>query len=229
MRTLAEAAGLAYTHLRHEESLQRSLSAIELARRIDDPRAEVVARFYAVGAHYTRGNLEEAGRHATEVLPVSEKLRDRIWLSGALWRNDIVSHLAGDWRTAREFSDRGLAISDQSLWFLCTRVLLEYEVGEFGQGEAYLNRLLEAMALASPAAGDYSFCTVVLLLVDRITGDAKWIDVAAEAAKRVVAAAPPPLSILSARAALGLAAALRGEADSAGEQYQRYPSPLCFT
>ena len=64
MRTLAEGASLAYTHLRHEESLQKSLSTIELAQRIDDPRAEVTARFYAVGAHYTRGNLEEAGRHA---------------------------------------------------------------------------------------------------------------------------------------------------------------------
>ena len=36
----------------------------------------------------------------------------------------------------------------------------------------------------------------------------------------MVAAARSPLPILSARAALGLAAALRSEADSAGEQYQ---------
>ena len=40
-----------------------------------------------------------------------------------------------------------------------------------------------------------------------------------EAARKVVAAAPPPLYILSARAVLGLVAALRGEADAAGEQY----------
>ncbi len=59
-----------------------------------------------------------------------------------------------------------------------------------------------------------------LCLVDRITGDVEWTDEAAEAATRVVAAAPPPLSILSARAALGLVAALRGEADTTGEQYQ---------
>ena len=51
MRTVAESADLAYTHLRHEESLQRSLSAIEMARRIDDPRAEITARFFAVGAN----------------------------------------------------------------------------------------------------------------------------------------------------------------------------------
>jgi len=225
MRTSAVAADVAYMHLRHEECLQRSLRTIDLAQRIDDPRAEVTARFFAVGAYYTRGNLEEAGRHATEVLPVAEKLRDQ-WLPNALWRNDIVSHLAGDWRSAREFSDRGLAISGQPGLLLCTRVLLEYEMGEFGQGEAYLNRLVEAMGLASPASTDYAFSTAVLLLADRITGGTKWTDVAAEAATRVVAAARPHISILSARAALGLVAALRDEADSAGEQYQflqQYP------
>ena len=66
MRTLAQAGRLAYDQLRHEETLQWSLSAIELARRIDDPRSEVIARFYAVGANYTLGNLEEAARHANE-------------------------------------------------------------------------------------------------------------------------------------------------------------------
>ena len=220
MRTLAEAAGLAYTHLRHEETLQRSLSAIELAQRIDDPRSEVAARFYAVGANYTQGNLDEAVRHATEVLPVAEKLRDRSWLTPALWRNEIVRHLAGDWRTAREYSDRRLALSGQPTLLLCTRVLLEYEMGEFGRGEAHLNRLLEAMGIVSPATAEYAFSTEVLLLVDRITGDAKWTDMAAEAATRVVAAAPPPLAVLSARAALGLVAVLRGEADSTRDQYQ---------
>ena len=220
MQTLAEAASLAYVHLRHEESFQRSVSVIELARRIDDPRTEVFARFHAVGANYTRGNLEEAVRQATEALPVAETLRDRYLLSRVLWMNSSVYHLAGDWRTAREFSDRGLAESGQSSVILGTRVLLEYEIGEFEQGEAYLNRLLEAMGLVSPAVIDYAFPTVVLPLVDRITGDAKWTDVAAESAERVAAAASSPLPILAAKTALGLVAALRGDADSAGEQYQ---------
>ncbi len=219
MRTLAEAAGVAYTHLRHEESLQWSLSTIELARRIGDPRSEVAAHFYAVGANYTGGNLEEAVRHATEVLPVAEKLRDQ-WLPGALWRNEIVFHLAGDWRTAREFNDRGLAIAGQSRALLCTRVLMEYELGEFGQGEVYLNRLLEAMDLFPSPDNQYAFCTAVLSLVARVTGDARWIGVAAKAAQSVVAGAPLPLYNISARAALGLVAAMRCEADSAGEQYQ---------
>ena len=220
LRTLAGAAELAYMNIREEESLQWSLSAIELARRIDDPRSEVVAHFYAVGANYTQGNLEEAVRHATEVLPVAEKLQNRYWLTHAIWRNDIVHQLAGDWRKAREFSDRGLAISGQSSIYLGTRVLLEYETGEFGEGEVYLNRLVEAMGLVSPATTDFAFSTLVLLLAGRITGDAKWIDVAGEAAKSAVVVTQTPIAIISARAALGLVASLRGEAGSAGEQYQ---------
>ncbi len=220
MQTLARAAHTAYTHLRHEESLQCSLSVIELARRIDDPFSEVLARYYAAGAHLIKGNLEEASGHASEGLPVAEKLQNRLWLTQSLWRSESVFHLAGDWRTAREFSDRGLAVSGQSLNFLCTRALLEYEIGQFGEGEAYLNRLLEAMELVSPSSNDHGFSTAVPLLVDHITGGDKWTDVAGEAAKRAVAAAPPLLGAITARAVLGLVAALHGDADSAGEQYQ---------
>ncbi len=108
-----------------------------------------------------------------------------------LWTNGCVYHLVGDWETAREFSFRGLAISGQSSAIICTRVLLEFEVGEFGQGEAYLNRLLEAMGLVSPESIEYGFSTAALVLAAHITGGAKWTDVAVEAAKRVVAAAPP--------------------------------------
>ena len=43
MRTSAEAASVAYAHLRHEECLQRILRTIELAQRIDDPHSEVRA------------------------------------------------------------------------------------------------------------------------------------------------------------------------------------------
>ncbi|MBQ12696.1 MAG: hypothetical protein CMJ45_14245 [Planctomyces sp.] len=218
-RALTDAGGLAYLHLHHKESLQMVLSAIELARRVDDPRAEVTARFYAVGAYYIQGELEEAGRHATEALPAAEKLRDRIWLSGALWRNDIVAHLAGDWRRAREFNDRGLAISGQPTVFLCTRALLEYETGELEHAEAYLERLMTVIGPVSPASGDYAFHCLVPALADRITGGSKWSDVVVQAAERVVAASPPPIYIVSAKAALGLVAALRADADSAAEQY----------
>ena len=219
IRTRASAAHLAYGMLRHDECLQWSLSAIELARRIADPLAEVMARYYAGGAHLIQGNIEEAARHPTELLPVAEKVRDRLWLTQAIWRNDTLYNLAGDWRTAREFNDRGLAISAQSLNLLCSRVLLEYEVGEFGQGEAYLNRLIKAMEFVSPGSNDYGFPAAVLLLADRITGDARWTELAEEAANRAVAAATPPLGMIPARAALGLVAAVRGDADSAGEQY----------
>ena len=178
-----------------------------------------MARYYAGGAHLIQGNIEEAARHPTELLPVAEKVRDRLWLTQAIWRNDTLYNLAGDWRTAREFNDRGLAISAQSLNLLCSRVLLEYEVGEFGQGEAYLNRLIKAMEFVSPGSNDYGFPAAVLLLADRITGDARWTELAEEAANRAVAAATPPLGMIPARAALGLVATVRGDADSAGEQY----------
>ena len=44
VQTLARAAHLAYSQLRHDEALRWSLTAIELARHIDNPLAEVMAR-----------------------------------------------------------------------------------------------------------------------------------------------------------------------------------------
>ena len=43
------------------------------------------------------------------MLAPAERLRDRFWLTGALWKNAIGFRLAGDWETARDFSDRALA------------------------------------------------------------------------------------------------------------------------
>ena len=144
MRTLVELADTEYSHLRHHKCLEHSLNAIELARRVDDPRAGVSARFFATGAQYNLGNLEESRRHAAAALVVAEKLRDSNWLQNALWRNEIIARLEGDWPAARVFSDRGLAVHSTNLMLLETRVLLEYEAGDFGQGEAYLEQLLES-------------------------------------------------------------------------------------
>lgn len=76
-----------------------------------------------------------------------ERLRDRFYLTSALHDNVRVSQLEGDRKAARDFSDRGLAVSSLDGRLLGNRVLLEYEVGEFGHGKAYLEQLLGGMRL----------------------------------------------------------------------------------
>ena len=46
-------------------------------------------------------------RHASAMLPLAERLRDRYWLGVAYRNNVLVSWLRGDWQAARQFGDRG--------------------------------------------------------------------------------------------------------------------------
>ncbi len=67
------------------------------------------------------------------------------------------------------------------------RTILEYESGDFNQGEAYLERLLEAMRLTEPGpALVYGHAAIVIPLVARITGARNRFDVAHDAAVTVL-------------------------------------------
>jgi DNA-binding CsgD family transcriptional regulator len=104
------------------------------------------------------------------------------------------------------------------------RVLLEYEVGDFGQGEAYLERFLATMPPAAARPGvDYAFPALTIPWIARITGVLDRLDIAETAAQAVVSSpfANPAFAML-ARTGLGLLAVLRDDAAAAAEQY----SPL---
>ena len=84
------------------------------------------------------GDLEGMGLHVADMLAPAERLRDRYWLASALVTNRALAQLNGDWGAARDFSDRGMAVAPDDPRHLLGRVILEYEVGNFAQGESYL-------------------------------------------------------------------------------------------
>ena len=79
--------------------------------------------------------------------------------------------MEGAFQTARDFSDRGLDASPRSSPMLFSRALLEYEEGNFPQGEAYTERLLARLRLTSTSTGIQSSTVAVLIPWSaRITG-----------------------------------------------------------
>ena len=76
------------------------------------------------------------------MLTLAERTRNRSFLVLALSLNVNSPLFKGDWQSARELSDRGLPMAPHYWRLLYTRVLLEYEVGEFAQGDAYMETLL---------------------------------------------------------------------------------------
>ena len=94
-------------------------------------------------------------------------------------------------------------------------------MGAFDQGQAYLERLLEAMRLTAPGPTfEYAFPAFLIPVVAYTTDVEDRFEVA-EAAAEAVLSSPSavPLLTMYARAGLALIAVRRGDIESAGKQY----------
>jgi tetratricopeptide (TPR) repeat protein len=150
MRTLAAATEVEFYHLRYPEALENSLRAIELARRFDNPHTEVAAHLPAARILDCTGDLAGARVQATAMLQAAERLHDRSWLAQALWINGTLCYREGDWQGAHNFFDQGLAVTPQQPQLLCTRAMLEYELGNRSQGDVHHEGLVQLMRRTPP-------------------------------------------------------------------------------
>ncbi len=105
MRTLANAANVDGFHMRWREGLGKGLRAIELARNVDEPQAEMRALLWTAAALAATGEPRRAVPHAEAMLALAEKLRDRWWLSLALIANASLCRTTGLCQVAGSFSD----------------------------------------------------------------------------------------------------------------------------
>ena len=98
---------------------------------------------------------------------------------------------------------------------------MEYEEGDFAQGEAYTERLLGTLRLASTSLGVESASVAMLLpWVARITGVMNWFEEAEEAAERVLSSPTvSPIFVQLGRIGLALLAVVRSDVPAAQEQY----------
>ncbi|MCH8350568.1 MAG: AAA family ATPase [Chloroflexi bacterium] len=210
---------------RWQSSVDMGLRAVELAPNVGNPRAEVIARIHGAASLVILGERER-GR---EFIKPSLSLLDRVehgLQAYALWLNEAPARLGGDWQVARDFNDRGLENGHFDTFILGTRVMLEYEVGEYSQGETFMQRLLEAMTGAPPGpSAEYAFSAQVIAKVARITGVTDRLEVAESAGMTVVSSpAAVPLAVSLARIGLSLVAVHRGDVGAAQENYAFFDS-----
>jgi DNA-binding SARP family transcriptional activator/tetratricopeptide (TPR) repeat protein len=225
-RVLALAARVDWWHLRWSECVARSTRALQLARAADDEQTEMYARAWLARSDASAGHLAEARAHAAVSLDLADRLRERYWLAtarvNALW----LDYLEGEWDAARRLSDACLRLQPRDARNLGLRTLLEYQLGETARGEAFLERLLEAMRVTSPGSTvEHSEAAATIALVGRITGRQERFDIA-EAAAATVLSSPVhiPLFDLHARIGLAVLATERSDPVAAGEQYAELAS-----
>ena len=222
VRALAGSADVDFYHLRYQESLEKAGRAIELADRLGDDQSAWRAHWDTAFILTHTGETQGAQDHAAAALELAERLRGRYRLTLTFRMNATLLRQQGNWLGAREFSDRALAAAPQDGSALSDRVLLEYQVGDFGQGEVYLGRLLATIppAAARPGA-QYAYPAETIPWVARITGAWDRLDVATTVAQAIISSPFVNLRfVVYARAGLGLLAVLRDNAAAAAEQYQ---------
>ena len=221
MRVLAEAAYVDRFHLKWQQGLEKISRVAELAFLSKDPRSEVTAHFWGASIHRTLGDNERARQHAVAGLSPAERLRDRYWLSSTFLSYEEMSRLEGSWPAARDFCERGLAVSPMDWRFLSLLAGIEFEVGNFEQGEAYLEQLLEAMRRAAPGPTTaYALPAMVIPMVARISGGGGHFDAADIAAETILSSdLATPLAIIWARSGLAMLAVERNDVTAAEEHY----------
>ena len=126
LRTLVFAAEVDLFHHRWDQGQQRSLDALELISQVEDPRSEMLAHYWTALGFMAKGEFDVATHHMRASLVPAERLRHRFYLPRALWGNELLSRINGDWQTARQFAERGLEVSPREPRLLMARALSEY-------------------------------------------------------------------------------------------------------
>jgi tetratricopeptide (TPR) repeat protein len=219
---LANCAALEQQHAQYREAVTWCERAIDVARRLDDPRSEVLARH---GWHVSREILGEgpsmaARQNAAALLSLAERLREQYRIAGALWIGATIAYQAGDWKAARRHLDQASEVPPDDARGVALRIALEYQVGEFLHGDEYLERLL-ALMRQSPPLSTRIMSPLGLVLASYLSGETSHLAEAEMMAQSVVSSPLAPLHhVIPPRAALGLIAVQRGDLVQCQERYQ---------
>ncbi|MEE9234489.1 MAG: AAA family ATPase, partial [Candidatus Acidoferrales bacterium] len=221
LRTLVDAAEVAFYRLQIQDFLTLSLRAVALTSKVDDPRSEALANFHASISHTIRGEPEPATQYADAGIVAAQRIRHHLYLARTLCVREYVSRLLGQWQTASEFIGRGLAVSPTDGRLLFGRVLVECQLGESDLAEAHLDELIEVMQLnPSGPTVDRAFVSVTAALAARITGVVDRSEVAEEAAHTILSnSSAIPIVVEMTRYGAALLAVERGDAAAARDQY----------
>ena len=221
MRTLLAAAGVDFYHARFDGAAERSLRALDIARETDVILGIAAGSWFSGLCLSALGDLEQAEVCARSGLEPAERLRDRTWLGRVCLTNHYVCLYRGDFRAAREYAERGLAVVPDDSRLLFLSAVNECETGNQDAANAYLERTIAGLARApSAAATEYANTAWAVAAVVTISGDTRHLDTGERAAQMVLSEPrAPEFYRCIARLALGLLAAMRGDAKAAAEHY----------
>ena len=226
-RTLANAIYVDFFHLRFENCLEKTLRAIDLSGKVDDPTAASMTHYGAAQLLSAIGDAQGARVQATACLAVVEHLRDKYRLSGGYYCLIHLTQLEGDLAGARDLSNRALAVSDDDNRILAPRADIEYELGDFDAGDYYLQQLMPRVSEGALEPDSLrSNVALVILLGARRGRRIDRCDIAEAVATSILSSRlATPMISLRASACLALLAIQRADDTAAADQYT-YLKPM---
>jgi DNA-binding CsgD family transcriptional regulator/tetratricopeptide (TPR) repeat protein len=226
IQALTNAADVDWYHTRWEQVISKCERAIQLARSVKNLDAEVWPHYLAATSYWYSTPGQKAAEHIGAVLELSEKVRNRGFLSNALTLNASLAQCKGEWEAAREVLERCLDLSPDFFYPLSRRVALEFEMGDFEQGEVYLEHLLELMRKTPPGpVAEYAIIPSTVAYAAYVSGDFSRFNIAREAAEIVLSSLGVTLMVAFVTY-IGLAfmAVLENDQESARKQYDNLKS-----
>ena len=210
-----------YYHMRFAEGHRILLDAVKLASQSDNARVEVEVHFHTMATAHYLGDAQGSQVHALAMEAPAEALRDRWWLASSLWGNQTLAVFGGEWGLAREFTQRALGFWPMDPRHLASRSVLEYQLGDFGEGKRFLSQLMEAVRRIRPGPNlPNALQAVAIATIARITGADDDLEAAEESSRYILSSSSStPFFIHWARVSAALIAIHRRDGTSAKEQY----------
>jgi class 3 adenylate cyclase/DNA-binding CsgD family transcriptional regulator len=142
LRVLADAANAELAGGDWEKGVNLAKDALAHSDLVEDPLAELDARYSGVQHAFGAGDLTAIERLGAAMLALSEKLRDRFWLAFAYRVRAYTPLLQGDLESAREANDFALSALPDEARNLVVGVEIAYEAGDAAQVALHMDRLL---------------------------------------------------------------------------------------
>jgi tetratricopeptide (TPR) repeat protein len=169
------------------------------------------------------GELEQVRTHTEAGFALANKVRDRWSLASAGFDNARLAVYEGDWQTARHMSEVGSKAQPRDPRALAMRALVEYEVGDFDAGAAYVDQLQE-VSESVPAPGpiaEHVFLAGAISLTARIADTDERLESAAASAGTLLSLPRlAPALAMVARTASALIAVQRKDVEAAERHYR---------
>ena len=220
-QVLSDAAFVDIYELRPSRAAADIRNASELSLDGDHFYSDVIAQYTGTVASIALGDSQSAWNYAQASLAPAEKLRHRTWFGRAMTGHLMLARAQGRWESARDFCDRGLELSPRDPRLLAPRALFEHDVGNFDEGEPFIDRLVDLLRTTTPGPSiERAWPVAVCALIARITGDIEIFDPVSSTADIVInSRSVTPFAEAAARIGKGIFAVMANDARVAGEQY----------